>query len=107
MRRGPLTVQSVRYNRNGVMGDGFYVVAFTVTAYNTPLLAVLFPDEDGPLTAGRDMHGTPIVTANVTRCAIVDPAAPTMMHKYDHWVEWLAEAIDKWAADGRAFRDAA
>jgi hypothetical protein len=104
MRRGPITVQSVRYNRNGMAGDGFFVVAFTLS--DTALLAVLFTGDEA-LTAGRDIHGTPIVKADMAQCAIVDPANPGTMHAYESFAPWLAEAIDRWVADGRAFRDAA
>lgn len=100
-RRGPITVQSVRFNRNGLSGDSFFVIAFTL--HGTPLIGVLFPDGDGPWSKGRDFHGEPQLAEGMERCAIVDPANPRNMHTYEGMGGWLAEAIDKWVADGRAF----
>jgi hypothetical protein len=85
-------VEQVVYHRNGICGEGFYVVEFIATAAGSyddrhpqRLLATVFVD----ITARQPSN--PVV-------AVVDPTDPTRCFRGDHYADALLAVVAAWDA---------
>lgn len=80
-----IRVQTVDYHRNGVAGEGFFLVTFREG--RATKVAVRFTNGDG---ADRFDNG---------RCAVLDPANPTAKWRGDYYQSAVDAAILEWEAE--------
>ena len=48
-----ITIEQIEYHRNGVMGEGFWIVKFKDISTRAPMLAIVFLLEEGQTWNGR------------------------------------------------------
>lgn len=96
-----ITVQSVRYQRNGICGVGLYAVAFT---YPDPgyrvrhMVGFVIPPDDadaGQPTGKPEIYG------------VMDPSEPAMAWRGDHFIDEMWTACQIASANGSAHREPA
>jgi hypothetical protein len=104
-----ITVRSVVYHRNGIGGEGFYLVAFRADGKN--LLAVVFQDEERPGDVSRTAVFDPVASVG-TGDPLDTYGGPSTVERFrgadvsgDDLAAAIADATDKWQA-ARDARDA-
>lgn len=89
-----IKVASVRYQRNGICGIGFYAVAFTFTedGETRAMVGFVVPPDDKKPGAQPEVYG------------VMDPADMREMWRGDRFVDDLWAACQTASADGSAHK---